>query len=115
MLGVQDPGGTLWPLVLAYLVVHLVLGLYAAAGVGLHLAVTALRQPAKEQPTCDACRYNLTGLTAERCPECGTGIGGVGERLSAPPRFAPRRFAAGVAMLLAAAAALALLLALPPV
>ncbi|MCO6438094.1 MAG: hypothetical protein J5J06_13455 [Phycisphaerae bacterium] len=28
-----------------------------------------------DDPRCSRCRYNLTSLTGERCPECGTAIG----------------------------------------
>ncbi len=34
------------------------------AGIELHCT--------KSQATCPRCEYNLTGLTSNRCPECGT-------------------------------------------
>ena len=54
------------------------LGLVPAT-VGLVLIWRGLRTRRRGSvPHCRACEYNLTGLTSERCPECGATIGAVG-------------------------------------
>ena len=55
-----------------------------------------------ETPHCPACNYNLTGLTSEQCPECGTAVTAsaivFGER-----HRRPLRIMAGMTLLLIAA------------
>ncbi|HOW69821.1 MAG TPA: hypothetical protein PKY77_04400 [Phycisphaerae bacterium] len=78
------------------LIVPLVGGLLLLVG-GLH---TRRRG---HTPHCRNCEYNLTGLTSDHCPECGTEVTpftiAYGE-----PRRRPRRAVAGAALLLLAAA-----------
>lgn len=88
---------------LTLLVISLPAVLLLAGGV---LTLTALFGRRRgETPYCRKCKYNLTGIDGDRCPECGRAIAGRnvvrGER---PRRRA--RLAVGLACLLLAATAL---------
>ena len=49
------------------------LPLLLGGAVGFLLAVLGLRgRRVGDTPHCRKCAYNLTGLTSERCPECGS-------------------------------------------
>lgn len=67
------------------------------AGVGLLCFVTVWAPRVGDEPRCRACRYNLTGLAAGRCPECGREI----TSARAVVRGVARRSRAGVAVGLA--------------
>lgn len=61
------------------LTVHLAMSvklliLLAALVVAVILFIRMLRRPRRRgtTPHCARCEYNLTGLTSDRCPECGT-------------------------------------------
>jgi hypothetical protein len=56
-------------------------------------------------PYCRRCRYNLTGLTSERCPECGGLVAEVGTIIG-KRRRRPRLILAGLVLSLPSAAAL---------
>lgn len=73
---------------------------------GAVLTLTALFGRRRgETPFCRKCRYNLTGIDADRCPECGWSIVGRGVvRGERPSRRA--RLVVGVSCLLISAAAI---------
>lgn len=50
-----------------------------------------------DDPRCSRCRYNLTSLTAQRCPECGTQINAGTVRFRRRVRSRPVLISAGVA------------------
>ena len=60
---------------LAAVAISNLLTLLAASLGGLALCIFGLRgRRVGEEPYCRKCAYNLTGLTSERCPECGSPI-----------------------------------------
>ena len=56
-------------------------------------------------PYCRKCRYNLTGLTSERCPECGSLTAEVGV-IVGRRRRQPRLIVAGLLLCIPTAAVL---------
>lgn len=49
------------------------LGVFAFAGLVGLIAVFLAVQPRRPPSACDACGYDLAGITAPVCPECGEG------------------------------------------
>ncbi len=71
--------------------------------VGVYLLVTGLRPRRRgTAPHCGRCGYNLTGLSSERCPECGMSLI-AGSIVQGEGRRNPRRVAAGFLCLAPAA------------
>ena len=96
-----------WPEILALTV------FLAAPFVALRLGRRAARAGSRVpgEPYCRRCNYRLTGLTADRCPECGVDVtaGRRNRVVAAPPWPARRR----VAVAAVAAAGLCLLVFVP--
>ena len=55
---------------MSYIAVILILGPVVCLIFGIHLIATS-RRSIGPGPHCGYCSYNLTGSTANRCPECG--------------------------------------------
>ena len=55
---------------MSYVAIIITLGAVACVAFGLYLIVTS-RRKVEPGPRCGQCGYNLTGATANRCPECG--------------------------------------------
>ncbi len=55
---------------MSYVAIIIILGAVACVAFGLYLIVTS-RRKVEPGPRCGQCGYNLTGATANRCPECG--------------------------------------------
>ncbi|MCC7294086.1 MAG: hypothetical protein IT449_18650 [Phycisphaerales bacterium] len=54
---------------------------------GLVLLIRGLRgRRIGTDPHCRKCRYNLTGLTSDKCPECGTSLGSTTVLIGRPSR-----------------------------
>ena len=71
------------PVETAFPAVHVCVSAVLVAA-GLWMLLRRTRRRVGREPRCHRCKYILLGITAERCPECGTVIDQV--RHSAPTR-----------------------------
>ncbi len=55
---------------MSYIAVTVILAVVACLIIGIYLIATS-RRNLGPGPRCGYCNYNLTGSTANRCPECG--------------------------------------------
>ena len=87
----------LWSYPLGFLKLVLLFGWFA---VGAWLLLTARRRGEGTAPHCLMCGYDLTGLTSECCPECGTKLTADMRSCGPPSEMQWGRFAVGAAIVL---------------
>ncbi len=79
----------------------MLLFLFATPPAGLVLLVVGLRgRRVGDEPRCRRCRYNLTGLTSEICPECGADLKATDATIAGLRKRRTVFLIAGVALLL---------------